>query len=251
MDIATWCEEKLKKTPAELLLQGFLAGAYIAFAGQVFTLVTASREIPFGLRQLFGGLVFSVGLIMVVLGKGELFTGNCLLVAHCLKKKAPLTHVLRNWGLAYGGNFLGAILVALLYVASGLPGTQGGIVATRIAALAQGKVALSFSQGFLRGILCNWLVALAVLFAVHAENTLSRILVIPGPITTFVALGYEHSIANMYFLAAGIFQGGSGVTWGNALLQNLLPVTLGNIVGGSVFVGVLYSFLLREPAQRL
>lgn len=241
MDVHTWCERKLEKTPKQLLLGSFLAGAYIGFAGQIFTLVTASSEIPFSLRQLLGGLVFSVGLIMVVLGRAELFTGNCLLITHCLKGRASLTRLLTNWAVVYGGNFLGAVFLALLYVASGLPQAQGGIVAERLLAIAQGKVALSFSEGFFRGILCNWLVGLAVLFAVWAKSEIGQILVIPGPITTFVALGYEHSIANMYFLAAALLQGGSGVTWGKALLQNLLPVTLGNIAGGSVLVGVLYS----------
>ncbi len=210
----------------------------------MFTLVTLSQEIPLSFRQLLGGLVFSVGLIMVVLGKADLFTGNCLLVAHCLKKKASFTSVLTNWGLVYSGNFLGAVFLALLYVASGLPEAQNGVIAERIAAIAQGKVAIPFLEGFFRGILCNWLVDLAVLFAIYAENTLTRILVIPGPIMTFVTLGYEHSVANMYFLAAGIFQGGSGIRWGQALFQNLLPVTLGNIVGGSILVGALYSLFL-------
>lgn len=244
MDLSSWCTGKLEKTPGKLLLGGFLAGAYIGFAGQIFTLVTLSQGLPWSLRQLLGGLVFSVGLIMVVLGKADLFTGNCLLVTHCLKKKAPLRRVLLNWTLVYGGNLLGAVFLALLYTASGLPEAQGGIIAERIIAIAQGKVAITFSQGFFRGILCNWLVDLAVLFAIAAGNEIGAILAIPGPIMTFVALGYEHSVANMYFLAAGIFQGGSGITWGRALLQNLLPVTLGNIVGGSVLVGVLYSLSL-------
>ncbi|MBC7217832.1 MAG: formate/nitrite transporter family protein [Candidatus Caldatribacterium sp.] len=244
MDIHAWCEGKFEKTLKQLLLGGFLAGAYIGFAGQIFTLVTASSEIPFALRQLLGGLVFSVGLIMVVLGRAELFTGNCLLVAHCLRGKASLTRLLTNWAVVYGGNFLGAVFLALLYVASGLPKAQGGIVAERILAIAQGKIALSFSEGFLRGILCNFLVDLAVLFAVWAKSEVAQILVIPAPITTFVALGYEHSIANMYFLTVALLQGGSGVTWGKMLLQNLLPVTLGNIVGGSVLVGVLYGLFL-------
>jgi formate/nitrite transporter len=244
MDLLNWCRRKLEKTPGKLLLGGFLAGAYIGFAGQIFTLVTLPQELPWSLRQLLGGLVFSVGLVMVVLGKADLFTGNCLLVAHCIKEKAPLRRVLLNWALVYGGNFLGAVFLALLYIASGLPEVQGGAVAERIAAIAQGKAAITFSQGFFRGILCNWLVDLAVLFAISAESEIGAILAIPGPIMTFVALGYEHSVANMYFFAAGIFQGGSGITWGRALLQNLLPVTLGNIVGGSVLVGVLYSLFL-------
>lgn len=244
MSLYSFCEEKLRKSPEKILLHGFLAGAYIGFAGQMFTLVTLPQEIPWSLRQLLGGLVFSVGLIIVVLGRADLFTGNCLLAAHCLKGRASFASVLKNWGLVYSGNFLGAAFLALLYVASGLPEAQNGIVAERIAAIAQGKVAIPFLEAFLRGILCNWLVDLAVLFAISAENTFTRILVIPGPIMIFVALGYEHSVANMYFMAAGIFQGGSGISWGHAFLQNLLPVTLGNIVGGSILVGALYSLFL-------
>jgi len=241
MAFSTWCNEKLQKSLRELLIGGFLAGAYIGFAGQLFTLVTASQEIPFGIRQLLGGLVFSVGLVMVVLGRGELFTGNCLLFNSCLGEQKRITTVLYNWAIVYGGNFLGALFLALLYRLSGLSQGGEGVIAQRMLSIAQGKVTLFFLQGFVRGVLCNWLVCLAVFLAILAENPVEKILVIPGPITTFVALGYEHSVANMYFLAAGIFEGGgSGITWGKALLGNLLPVTLGNIVGGSILVGMLY-----------
>lgn len=248
MDLERFCELKLQKPPGELLLGGFLAGAYIGFAGQLFTLVATTQGIPLALQKLLGGLVFSVGLTMVVLGKAELFTGNCLLVAHCLEGKAKVGKLLSNWALVYGGNFLGALFLALLYVASGLAGAQESI-AQSIVHLVRAKMGLSFLQGFTRGVLCNWLVDLAVLCAVFSEHEVARILVIPGPIMTFVALGYEHSIANMYFFAAGILQGGSGVTWKDAFLQNLLPVTLGNIAGGGILVGALYS-LLKGLARR-
>lgn len=245
----TWCAGKFEKPFWELLIGGFLAGAYIGFAGQLFTLVTMPSEIPLGIRQLLGGLVFSVGLVMVVLGRGELFTGNCLLVTHCLEKKASFSSVLKNWALVYGGNFLGALFLAFLYVSSGLPEANEGVLLERIFSIAQGKLALPFFQGFVRGILCNWLVDLAVLFTILSGTLSERILVIPGPIMTFVALGYEHSVANMYFLAAGILGGGPGITWSRAFLQNLLPVTLGNIVGGSALVGALYfAMSLRGKA---
>lgn len=197
MDLYAWCRGKLEKTPGKLLLGGFLAGAYIGFAGQMFTLVTLPQGLPWGFRQLLGGLVFSVGLIMVVLGRVDLFTGNCLLVAYCLKERESFLKILANWALVYGGNFLGAFSLALLYTASGLSEAQGGIIAERIVAIAQGKVAITFSQGFFRGVLCNWLVDLAVLFALSAENQVAAILAIPGPIITFATLGYEHSVANI------------------------------------------------------
>lgn len=181
---------------------------------------------------------------MVVLGRGELFTGNCLLFNSYLERKKQVITVLQNWAIVYGGNFLGTLFLALLYKLSGLSRGGEGVIAQRILSIAQGKVALPFLQGFVQGILCNWLVCLAIFLVILTENSVEKILAIPGPITTFVALGYEHSVANMYFLAMGIFESeGSGIAWGKALLQNLLPVTLGNIVGGSILVGMLYHLM--------
>lgn len=246
-----WCQAKNQKDALSLLVGGILAGVYIGFASQLFTLVTVTPVFSFGMTQLLGGVVFSVGLIMVVLGKADLFTGNCLLLAQCLHGYHHVKSTLYNWLIVYLGNFLGSLFLALLYTYSGLLKMGGGVLAQRVIAIAQNKISLTFVEALIRGILCNWLVCLAVLFCVMAENNLNRILVIPVPITTFVALGYEHSIANMYFLPVGMmaqkYLGETPtITWGKTFFANLLPVTLGNIIGGSFFVGFLYWILLRK-----
>jgi len=246
-----WCETKSRKDSLGLLIGGILAGVYIGFASQLFTLVTATPLASFGFTQLLGGLSFSVGLVMVVLGKADLFTGNCLLFARCLEGYRHLKATLYNWLLVYLGNLGGSLLLVFLYAHSGLFKMGGGIIVERIAAIAQAKVNLTFQEALVRGILCNWLVCLAVLFCIMAENNLNRILAIPGPIATFVALGYEHSVANMYLLPIGMMaqkylQTTPSITWGKIFFANLLPVTLGNIVGGSFFVGFLYFLLFDK-----
>ncbi|MDK2896240.1 MAG: formate transporter [Candidatus Atribacteria bacterium] len=247
--LSSWCQKKISKNPIELLIGGFLAGAFIGFGGQLFTVVT-SAPLPFGVSQLLGGLVFSVGLIMVILGETELFTGNCLLSYSCYPNYHQIKETLINWGLVYGGNFLGALFLVFLYHHSGLFLSNPSII-ERAGAIVMGKLSFSFGEAFIRGILCNWLVCLAVLFATFSENNLTRIAIIPIPIVTFVALGYEHSIANMYFLPAGkiaqaYLDPTQAVSWGEIFGKNLIPVTLGNIVGGCLLVGFLYWFILSH-----
>ncbi|HPT62673.1 MAG TPA: formate/nitrite transporter family protein [Candidatus Atribacteria bacterium] len=243
--IQRWCEEKTEKRRGIIIfIAAILAGAYIGFAAQLFTLVTTS-SLPLGLNQLLGGLAFSVGLIMVILGKTELFTGNCLLAYRCFDSPHRWRETLINWLMVYAGNFSGALLLLLLYCLSGLFSMGNFLIAERAYAILEAKVSLTFSQAFFRGILCNWLVCLAVLLSLFSENNLTRLLVIPIPITTFVALGYEHSIANMYFLPAGMIaqnfiEGAKNISWGAIFIKNLIPVTLGNIIGGSLLVGFLY-----------
>ncbi|MCX7667412.1 MAG: formate/nitrite transporter family protein [Atribacterota bacterium] len=246
-----WCQIKNQKNMVSLFIGGVLAGVYIGFASQLFILVTATPFSSFGVTQLLGGVTFSVGLIMVVLGKADLFTGNCLLLAGCFYEPRYIKNTLYNWLIVYLGNFLGSLFLVFLYTHSGLFKTAEGALAQRTIAIALAKINLTFSEAFVRGLLCNWLVCLAVLFCVMAENNLNRILAIPGPIATFVALGYEHSVANMYFLPAGMMAQkylgtAPAITWGKAIFINLIPVTLGNIVGGSFFVGFLYWILLRQ-----
>jgi len=240
----SWCENKLQKNYLSLLVGAILAGAYIGFASQLFTLVTTA-ELANGIKQLLGGTVFSVGLILVVLGRAELFTGHCLLSYSCFTFKNYVIQTLKIWGLVYLGNFVGSVFLAILYASTGLFNTGGGVIAQRAYQIALTKTQIPFTQAFARGILCNWLVCLAVLLCIYAENNLTRLLVIPGPIATFVALGYEHSVANMYFLSAGAFaqnylhKSSAPVTL-SGIAHNLVPVTLGNIVGGVVMVGLLY-----------
>ena len=239
-----WCENKLQKNYLSLFIGAILAGSYIGFASQLFTLVTTAA-LTTGVKQLLGGTVFSVGLILVVLGKAELFTGHCLLSYSCFTFKNRITRTFKTWGLVYLGNFVGSALLARIYASTGLLNQSGGVIAQHAYQIALIKTQIPFTQAFARGILCNWLVCLAVLLCIYAENNLTRLLVIPGPIATFVALGYEHSVANMYFLLAGAFaqntlQDTSTPITLLGIANNLIPVTLGNIVGGVVMVGLLY-----------
>jgi len=248
-----WCNGKTHKGFLSLFFASILAGAYIGFASQLFTLLTASSGLSFGLSQILGGLIFSVGLIFVVLGKADLFTGNCLLSYSCYDSTSSWLLTLKNWVVVYVGNFLGALLLIGLYHASGLLASGQGIIAERAYAIASAKMSLAFIPALSRGILCNWLVCFAVLLCIYSENNLTKLLVIPAPILTFVALGYEHSVANMYFFPAGIVAQGyisveKLLSWGN-IFQNLLPVTLGNIIGGIVFVSLFYWVIQGKSAK--
>jgi formate/nitrite transporter len=226
----------------KLLVLGFLAGAYIAFGSQLA--VTAAAGAPWpeqlpGIQKLVFGAVFPVGLMLVVIAGSELFTGNCLLpTIACLKCKAKWLGLLRNWVASYLGNFIGSVFCAyFLAVATGL--FLKSPYMDYITSIAQAKCGLSFTQAFLRGVGCNWLVCLAVWLAIGSEDIVGKIFAIQFPIMAFVALGFEHSVANMFFIPAAIFAT-AGVTWSAFLLHNLLPVTLGNIVGGAFFVGGIY-----------
>ncbi|MBA7517274.1 putative formate transporter 1 [subsurface metagenome] len=221
-----------------LLVLGFLAGAYIAFGSQLA--VTTAAGIPWiGLQKLIFGAVFPVGLMLVVIAGSELFTGNCMLpVIACLQKKGRWRGLAKNWLGSYIGNFAGAVFCAyFLAVATGLFLTEPWY--GYISSIAQTKCSLSFAEAFWRGVGCNWLVCLAVWLAIGSEDIVGKVFAIQFPIMAFVALGFEHSVANMFFIPAGIFAT-NAVTWGAFLIDNLLPVTLGNIVGGGLFVAVIY-----------
>lgn len=226
----------------KLLILGFLAGAYIAFGSQLA--VTAAAGAPWpeqlpGIQKLIFGAVFPVGLMLVVIGGSELFTGNCMLpTIACLKGEGKWVGLLRNWVASYVGNFIGSVFCAyFLAVATGLLLKTPWI--EYITGIAQAKCALSFGEAFWRGVGCNWLVCLAVWLAIGSEDIVGKVFGIQFPIMAFVALGFEHSVANMFFIPAAIFATGA-VTWPAFLLNNLLPVTLGNIVGGVVFVAGIY-----------
>lgn len=248
-----WCYGKTQKRALSLFIGSILAGAYIGFASQLYTLVTASSGLSYGLSQILGGLVFSVGLIFVVLGKADLFTGNCLLSYSCFDSLSSWLNTLKNWVIVYLGNFVGALLLVGLYHTSGLFASGQGVIAERAYTIASAKVNLAFFPALSRGILCNWLVCFAVLLCIYSENNLTKLLVIPAPILTFVALGYEHSVANMYFLPAGIiaqgyFSAEKLLHWGD-IFRNLLPVTLGNIIGGVVLVSLFYWIIQGKLAK--
>ena len=238
-----------------------MAGAFIAL-GAVFATNTAagSSAIPFGVAKLLTGLVFCLGLILVVVGGAELFTGNNLIVMAWASGKVTGRALLRNWGIVYLGNFVGSIGTALLVFWSKQYTFGGGVVGETALKVASGKTSLDFFQALALGVLCNALVCLAVWLTFSARSTMDKIASIIFPITAFVAAGFEHSIANMYFVPYGLlikyldpaFVSGKGLdlvnlTWGNFLVNNLLPVTIGNVIGGGLLVAAIYwSVFLRN-----
>lgn len=227
---------------------GLLAGAFIAFGAMLYTLVMTGNELGFGPGRLLGGVAFSLGLILVVVGGAELFTGNSLIVMAWADRKVTTSALLRNWGLVYVANFAGALGTVVLVYFSGLLDLDGGAVGKTAAAIAAGKLRLGFLEAFTRGILCNVLVCLAVWLCFAAHSVSGKILAILFPISAFVALGFEHSIANMYLIPIGMLEAGSFDVGG--FIGNLLPVTLGNIVGGGGLVALVYWLVyLRKPAE--
>jgi len=238
-----------------------MAGAFIAL-GAVFATNTAagSSALPFGVAKLLTGLVFCLGLILVIVGGAELFTGNNLIVMAWASGKVTGRELLRNWGIVYVGNFVGSFGTALLVLWSKQYTFGGGAVGETALKIASGKAGLDFFQALALGVLCNALVCLAVWLTFSARSTMDKIAAIIFPITAFVAAGFEHSIANMYFVPYGLLikifdpafvaEKGldlSNLTWGNFLFNNLLPVTIGNIIGGAVLVAAIYwSVFLRN-----
>lgn len=245
-----------------LLALSVLAGAFIAFGAAFSTTATAgaSGRLPFGLIRLVAGLVFSLGLILVVVGGAELFTGNNLIVMAWANRKISLAQMLKNWIVVYLGNFVGAFAAAALVYFSSQHTLGGGAVGAAALATAEAKTSLTFSQALTRGVLCNVLVCLAVWLSYSGRTAADKILAVVPPITAFVACGFEHSIANMYFIPVGLFikSGASDsfwsqigksaneyptLTWDQFFIANLLPVSLGNIIGGAVLVGIVYWFV--------
>lgn len=235
-----------------------LAGAFIALGAAFFTVTVTGSTLGFGPTRVLGGLAFSLGLILVVVAGAELFTGNNLITMAWASGRVSTAALLRNWVLVYLGNFAGALATAYLVYLGGhwkLGKQELGATAVAIAA---GKLQLSFGEAFCRGVLCNTLVCLAVWLCFSARSTTDRILAILFPITAFVACGFEHSIANMYFIPVAMWiaphlpaDAGPVFSWQRFAMDNLLPVTLGNLVGGVILVAAVYWFIyLRgKPAS--
>jgi formate transporter len=255
-------ERKAEAPAVQTFALALLAGAFISFGAVFATTVAtgASGVLTYGVTKLLVGLVFCLGLILVVVGGAELFTGNNLIVMAWASGKVSTAALLRNWGIVYVGNFVGSLLtVGLVFTSKQYLSASGGIGATALS-IANGKMGFGFWQALSLGILCNILVCLAVWMTFSARSTIDKIATIIFPVTAFVAAGFEHSVANMYFVPIGLaikdfdpaFAAStgldlSGLTWGAFLLNNLLPVTIGNILGGSVFVAAIYWMIfLRE-----
>lgn len=252
---------KSTNDPLRVFALSILAGAFIAFGAIFFTLVTHDAAgIPVGVLRLLGGLVFCLGLVLVVVAGAELFTGNNLIVMAYVDGKVSLKQLLMNWMIVFTGNFVGALGVLVLIYLSGHWQINGSEVGAKVLMIANSKVNMTWMEAFTRGMLCNILVCMAVWLCFAGRSVVDKVLAILFPITAFVAMGFEHSVANMYFIPAGLLAKHQpeivqlvgdinldNLTIYGFLFDNLLPVTLGNIVGGSVFVGLFYWFIyLRD-----
>jgi formate transporter len=260
--------QKARLDAANLAVLSILGGAFIALGAMFATTVMAGADgiMPFGLSRLLAGMTFSLGLVLVVVGGAELFTGNALMIMALAARKVTLTEILRAWVIVYAGNFVGAVGTAGLVLFSGQYLSGDGSVARVALSLASGKVALSFDRALFLGILCNVLVCLAVWLSIGARSTGDKILAVLFPVSAFVAAGFEHSVANMYLVPLGLFIKAwappslwsvltvspdhlSSLTWAG-FFWHLVPVTLGNLIGGAVLVGGVYWFVyLRSDRE--
>ncbi len=243
-----------------LIVLGVLAGAFIAFGAVFMTIVLTGAEVlPWGVARLLGGLVFSLGLILVIVGGAELFTGDALMVMAYASRRIALGALLRAWSFVYVGNIAGALGTAALVFLAGQHGFGGGAVGKTALAVASAKAALPTAQLFFLAVLCNVLVCLAVWMSFGARSTTDKVMVIVPPIAAFVAAGFEHSIANLYLLPYGLaIKAWAGPEFWTAIgqsataypglslgsvLHNIVVATIGNLVGGSLMVGAVYWFV--------
>jgi formate transporter FocA len=254
------------------LMLSVLAGAFISFGAIFATTVSAGGgSLPYGIVKLLSGLAFSVGLILVIIGGAELFTGNNMIVMAWASGRVTTRALLRNWVLAFAGNFVGALLTAVLMFYSTQYTFGGGAVGLAALSTAHSKVSHDFIPAIALGIMCNALVCLAVWMSYSARSSMDKVMLIVPPVAAFVAAGFEHCIANIYFIPIGLFiKAGApdsfwaaigksaadfpNLTWTNFVFSNLVPVTLGNAIGGSVMVAAAYWFIYlrnsRTPAER-
>ena len=252
-----------KKIPAVLIL-AFIAGAFVAFAAHGST--TAAYNLlagsdTYGLGKFLVGVVFATALMLIIIAGAELFTGNTLIFLPVLEKRVTVRQMLFNWLLVYSGNFLGSLFIVWMVNLSGLLNNSGGLLGGITVKIAASKTALPFHSAFVMGLLCNWLVCIAVWASYAARDVAGKVLIIFFVIMLFATSGYEHSVANMYYIPAGLLAKNNalwasmshipaeqlaGLNWSNFFIKNLFPVTLGNITGGSVMVGLLYWLALRK-----
>jgi formate transporter len=258
-------ERKTHLSLLRLCLLAILAGAYIAF-GAVFSAVSItgmSGVWPYGFMKVTAGLTFSLGLILVVLSGAELFTGNSLMITSWMHRKISLAQLLGNWIIVYIGNFVGSLFIAVLVLLGKLYTFSSGELGKTMLTVANTKVHYSFVQALVLGVLCNILVCLAVWMASSSRTTGGKVLAIVFPIAAFIAAGFEHSVANMYIIPVALliktfdpsFVASLGLdlttlTWSGFLLRNLLPVTLGNILGGAGFVGLFYALIFPAATKK-
>lgn len=241
---------KARLSTLPTLTLGTVAGGFIGLGALFFTIVASDPDLSFGISRVLGGVAFSLGLILVVVAGAELFTGNNLLVMAWADRQITTAELMRNWLLVYPSNAVGAIGLAIVVYLSHHADMSQGAVGLTYVKIAAAKTALPFGEAFFKGVLCNLLVCLGVWLAMAGRSVTDKVLAIVFPISAFVAAGFEHSVANMYFISLGIFlKSGAGAAaagidvssldWGG-FVGNLVPVTLGNIFGGSIMVALVY-----------
>lgn len=249
---------------SKLLILGIMAGAFIAFAAEGSNMAAFNlfyEPTTYGLGKALAGALFGTGLMLVVLCGGELFTGNTLILTAVCEKKVKITQMLRNWVIVYTGNLIGSMFIAFMMYHSGLFTSGADVLGAVTIKIAAYKTGLTFIQAFFLGIMCNWLVCLAVWLSYGADTMAGKILGIFFPIWLFITSGFEHSVANMYYIPAGILakanpsfvelshvsaEALANLSWSGFFINNLIPVTLGNIVGGGIFVGIAYWFVYKK-----
>lgn len=248
---------KAKLPLLSMVMLGILAGAFIGLGSLFFVVIKSDASLSFAISQLLGGLVFSLGLILVVVAGAELFTGNNLLAMAWADNKITTRELLSNWVIVCCANFVGAAGLAVLVFLSGHPEMNNGAIADQYLKIANAKCSLGFTEAFFRGMLCNILVCMAIWMALAGRSVIDKAVAIIFPISAFVAAGFEHSIANMYFVPLAMLIKAFGtsnvsaeaVSWA-ALSGNLVPVILGNLIGGSVLVGFVYHVIYRRSSSR-
>ncbi len=264
--------KKASLSITNMILLGILAGVFIAFAAEGSNMAAFNlfaKNETYGLGKVLAGSVFGTGLMLVLVAGGELFTGNTMILAAVLEKRVSVSAMLKNWFFVYVGNFIGSFFIAYMMTHSNLFSSGGNLLGAITIKIAVYKVGLTFSQAFYLGIMCNWLVCLAVWMCYGAKDITGKLLAVFFPIWLFITSGFEHSIANMYYIPAGILAKANqkwaaealnlGVSpeklahlnWGTFLSDNLLPVTLGNIIGGGVFVAGVYWFVYMRKADAI
>ena len=262
--IAGYGVTKASTASGRLFVLAFLAGVYIAFASEGSTMAAfnlLAHPETYGLGRCLAGAIFPGGLMLVVIAGGELFTGNTMMLYPLVRRDIRLAGLLRNWEIVYVGNFIGSVFVAYLIVLSGQLNSGQNLLGGVTIKIAAAKCSLSWSEAIALGILCNWLVCLAVWMAAGAKDVTGKIFAIFFPIWLFITSGFEHSVANMYYISAGLFarsnpqwlaasglgsEALASLTWSNFFLANLLPVTIGNIIGGGIFVALAYGIACKK-----
>ena len=261
-------QTKASLTVSKMLILGFMAGAFIAFAANGSTMAAHNllfKPETYGVGRALSGAIFTAGLMMVVVAGAELFTGNTLMIIGVLAKKITWQAMFRNWGLVYIGNLIGSMVIAAFSVYSGLMSASANDFGGMTIRIAASKAGLNFGKAVVLGILCNMLVCAAVWMSFASKDIVSKLFACFFPIWLFVTSGFEHSIANMFYIPAGIWAASNpawleaaklsdaalaNLNWANFFLKNLLPVTIGNIIGGSLFVGVVYWFCYIGVAKK-